>query len=35
MIKRVYEVHAFLVMNKNVVIKHRERHFINESLYIL
>ena len=33
--KTVYEVHAFLVTNRNVVIKKRERYFTNESLYIL
>ena len=35
MIKRVYKVDAFLVTSRNVVIKKRERHFINESLLIL
>ena len=34
MIKRVYKVHAFLVMNRNVVIKNRERPW-GENLIIL
>ena len=33
--KSIYKVYAFLVTNRNVVIKKRERQFINESLYIL
>ena len=35
MIKRVFNVHAFLAKNRNVVIKNRHWYFINESSYIL